>query len=318
MMGDEIREFLGEDWLQYQENLRAILASDIELLDSINRYILSNTGKQIRPTLCLLASRACGGSCFQAVQCAVAMELLHTATLLHDDVVDGADTRRGKATIGALYTPKDAVLIGDYWLAKTTDVLVSHCGKAVLQAFSNCLADLTRGEVIQKEKSETMDTDYESYVSIISKKTASLFRTSVFCGAYSSGADEASLAALDEYALNLGLAFQMRDDILDYSPASVTGKPSGQDIRERKITLPMLEAFKTSSDSEKAGVLQMVRDGKVEQVTSFVLAHNGIEGAQKVLHRISEKAVRALDAIAGSKAKDYLSKLALKLSERAV
>ena len=318
MMGDEIREFLGEDWLQYQENLSAILASDIELLDSINRYILSNNGKQIRPTLCLLASRACGGSCLEAVQCAVAMELLHTATLLHDDVVDGADTRRGKATVGALYTPKDAVLIGDYWLAKATDVLVRCCGKPVLSAFSNCLAELTSGEVIQKEKSLSMDTNYESYISIISKKTASLFRTAVFSGAYSSGADEVSLAALDDYALNLGLAFQMRDDILDYSPAAVTGKPSGQDIRERKITLPLLEAFKTASDTEKAGVLQMVREGKVEQVTSFVIEHKGIEGAQKVLRDVSGKAVSALRPIAEGKAKEYLGNLALKLAERAV
>ena len=317
-MNDEIKGFLGKDWLHYQEDLSAILASDIGLLDSINRYILSNTGKQIRPTLCLLAARACGGSCFKAVQCAVAMELLHTATLLHDDVVDEANTRRGKATIGALYTPKDAVLIGDYWLAKATGLLVRHCDKQVLSSFSNCLADLTRGEVLQKEKSESLDTDYESYVSIISWKTASLFRTSIFSGAFSSGADEASLAALDEYALHLGLAFQMRDDILDYHPSEVTGKPSGQDIRERKITLPLLEAFKSSSGEEKSEVIQMVREGKVEEVKAFVVSKGGLQGAQTVLCDESALAVKALDAIADGKAKDYLRELALKLSERKV
>ena len=317
-MNDEIKGFLGEDWLHYQKELCATLSSDIELLDSINRYILSNTGKQIRPMLCLLASRACGGSCFKAVPCAVAMELLHTATLLHDDVVDQADTRRGKATIGALYTPRDAVLIGDYWLARATGVLVDNCDKRILKAFSDCLADLTRGEVLQMEKSESMETDYEGYVSIISKKTASLFRTAIFSGAYSAGADEATLAALDSYALHLGLAFQMRDDILDYYPSSVTGKPSGQDIREKKITLPLLEAFKSSSQEEKAAVLQMIRDCKVEEVSAFVKNRKGIESAQKVLRNESEMAVEALGKLTDSKARDYLSLLALKLSERDV
>ena len=317
-MGDEIKEFLGEDWLHYQDDLRAILSSDIELLDSVNRYILSNTGKQLRPMLCLLASRACGGSCFKAVPCAVAMELLHTATLIHDDVVDEADTRRGQATISTLYPSNDAVLIGDYWLAKATEILVDNEDIRVLKAFSHCLAELVRGEIIQLGKSQSMDTDYDCYVSIISKKTAVLFRTAVFCGAYSSGADESALAALDDYALHLGLAFQMRDDILDFSPESVTGKPSGQDIREKKITLPLLEAFRSSSEEERAEVLQMVRDGKVEEVTSFVMRKGGIEAAQRVLRLESEKAARALDAIADSKARDYLGRLAIKLSERAV
>ena len=317
-MGDEIKGFLGEDWLRYQNELRAILASDIELLDSINQYILSNTGKQLRPMLCLLASRACGGSCLKAVPCAVAMELLHTATLIHDDVVDEADTRRGKATISTLYPSNDAVLLGDYWLAKATEVLVDNEDNRVLKAFSHCLAELVRGEIIQLEKSQSMDTDYDCYMSIISKKTAVLFRTAVFCGAYCSGADESTLSAFDDYALHLGLAFQMRDDILDFSPESVTGKPSGQDIREKKITLPLLEAFKSSSKEEISEILQMVRDSKVEEVSAFVMRKGGIEAAQRVLCNESEKAVKALGAIADSKAKDYLGRLALKLSERAV
>jgi octaprenyl-diphosphate synthase len=233
-------------------------------------------------------------------------------------VVDQADTRRGKATVGALYTPKDAVLIGDYWLAKATDVLVNNCDKRILNIFSNCLADLTRGEVLQMEKSESMETDFEGYVSIISKKTASLFRTAIFCGAYSAGADEATLKALDSYALHLGLAFQMRDDILDYHPSDVTGKPSGQDIRERKITLPLLEAFKSAAEDEKAAVLQMVRDGKVEEVSAFVKNRKGIEGAQEVLRSESETAVDALGILPDSQARTYLSLLALKLSERDV
>ncbi|MBR3029793.1 MAG: polyprenyl synthetase family protein [Bacteroidales bacterium] len=317
-MGDEIKGFLGEDWLRYQNELRAILASDIELLDSINQYILSNTGKQLRPLLCLLASRACGGSCLKAVPCAVAMELLHTATLIHDDVVDEADTRRGKATISTLYPSNDAVLLGDYWLAKATEVLVDNEDNRVLKAFSHCLAELVRGEIIQLEKSQSMDTDYDCYMSIISKKTAVLFRTAVFCGAYCSGADESTLSAFDDYALHLGLAFQMRDDILDFSPESVTGKPSGQDIREKKITLPLLEAFKSSTKEEISEILQMVRDGKVEEVSAFVIRKGGIEAAQRVLCDESEKAVKALGTIADSKAKDYLGRLALKLSERAV
>ncbi len=317
-MGDEIKGFLGEDWLRYQNELRAILASDIELLDSINQYILSNTGKQLRPMLCLLASRACGGNCLKVVPCAVAMELLHTATLIHDDVVDEADTRRGKATISTLYPSNDAVLLGDYWLAKATEVLVDNEDNRVLKAFSHCLAELVRGEIIQLEKSQSMDTDYDCYMSIISKKTAVLFRTAVFCGAYCSGADESTLSAFDDYALHLGLAFQMRDDILDFSPESVTGKPSGQDIREKKITLPLLEAFKSSSKEEISEILQMVRDSKVEEVSAFVIRKGGIEAAQRVLCDESEKAVKALGTIADSKAKDYLGRLALKLSERAV
>ena len=246
------------------------------------------------------------------------MELLHTATLIHDDVVDEADTRRGKATISTLYPSNDAVLLGDYWLAKATEVLVDNEDNRVLKAFSHCLAELVRGEIIQLEKSQSMDTDYDCYMSIISKKTAVLFRTAVFCGAYCSGADESTLSAFDDYALHLGLAFQMRDDILDFSPESVTGKPSGQDIREKKITLPLLEAFKSSTKEEISEILQMVRDGKVEEVSAFVIRKGGIEAAQRVLCDESEKAVKALGTIADSKAKDYLGRLALKLSERAV
>lgn len=317
-MIEEIKGFLGEDWLRYRDDLSESLSSDIPLLDSINKYILSNCGKQIRPMLCLLASRACGGGCIEAVKCAVSMELLHSASLLHDDVVDQADTRRGKATVGTLYNPKDAVLIGDYWLAKATEVLIKHCDTRILGVFSNCLAELARGEVLQMEKAVSLVPDYDDYVSIISNKTASLFRTAIFCGAYCSGADSTTLDALDSYAHHLGIAFQMRDDILDYHPAEITGKPSGQDILERKLTLPLLEALKSATVQESAEVLQMVRDGKVAEVTAFVRSRNGLESAQKVLSRESSLAAAALEPLADSKAKEYLILLALNLSERNV
>lgn len=315
-MIDDIKKFLGADWTKYHQVFEDNLKSNIELLDSINEYLLLLKGKQLRPMLCLLAAKACGGISNNAILCAAAIEMLHTATLLHDDVVDEADTRRGNPTIVSLYTPQASVLIGDYWLSRAIHTIIQDCDKAVFQSFARSIEDLSRGEIIQMDKAKKMDTTFDDYRQIIALKTASVFQTAVFSGSYCSGANSEELQAFDNYAYHLGLAFQMRDDILDYHPESITGKPSGQDIKEKKITLPLLSALSKSSAAESIQVKQLIVSGQVQPVVEFVYSKKGLYDAQTILQQESLLAVEALNVIDDSPAKKYLCELASQLNIR--
>lgn len=287
------------------------LHCEIPILNKVNKYLLGRSGKQLRPVLTMLAAHLCTGHCSQAsVSCAVASEMIHTATLLHDDVADNSDTRRGSPTVSALISPRASVLVGDYWLARGVTTLIDMCNSETFRYFSVCLDDLSRGEMFQIEKAASLDTTYDDYIHIISCKTASLFRAAMKSGARNSGCTDEQLEIVDSFALHLGLAFQMRDDILDYSPSLSIGKPTGVDIRERKITLPLICAFENAGAAAREAVIKDIDGGHTEGVISFVGEYGGIEGAQAILERETALATGLLDAFPDSAAKKLLCSLA--------
>lgn len=315
----EVKEYVGADWTAVQERIAASLHSDIKLLDKTNESILSHSGKQLRPLLTVLFARACsgGGITESTVRYASAAELLHNATLLHDDVADGSDRRRGVPTIMSLMGPSISVLIGDYWLVKALDLILSDAPSdpVVLKIFSKTLSALAEGELLQLQKAQNGDTVEADYLRIIYNKTASLFEAACVSAALSVEAPEHMQKAAREYSVALGNAFQIQDDILDYCGSDSVGKPLGVDILEQKITIPLLGAFANVSDQEEARVRALVNDivGHPEHkdaIVEFVKTNGGIDYARRRLNEYVDEAVSALEALPDSQEKDFLVQLA--------
>ena len=316
----DLKEYLGRDWEAVQERIDTSLRSDISLLNTTNESILSNSGKQLRPLLSLFMARACtGGKPVEdaTVRYAAASELLHNATLLHDDVADESDLRRGKPTIYSLMGPSVSVLVGDYWLVKAMDLILGNSGSdtAVIRLFSKTLSDLAEGEMLQLQKAQAGDTDENDYLRIIYNKTASLFEAACVSAALSVNASEEMIAAAKDYAVALGLAFQIKDDILDYSGTESVGKPLGVDILEQKITMPLLGALEEASSEQAAKVRDMVKEipGHPEyrdEILTFVTSGGGVEYAKRRLDDYVAKAVAALEVFPDSYEKNCLAELA--------
>lgn len=313
-----VKEYLGQDWLSVQERIASALESDISLLNSTNASILSQSGKQLRPMLALMFARACTGKATDAgIRYAAAAELLHNATLLHDDVADGSELRRGKPTVMSLMGPSVSVLVGDYWLVKAMELILqdSDTDTTAIRIFSKTLSDLAEGEMLQLQKAQSGDTDEKDYLRIIYNKTASLFEAACVSAAISAGVSEDVVKAARDYAVALGLAFQIKDDILDYSGTESVGKPLGVDILEQKITLPLLGALNNVSGLKQAEVRGMVKDivGRPElrdDIVSFVKENGGLEYAKARLEEYVNEAVHALDILPDSREKECLVELA--------
>lgn len=313
-----VKEYLGQDWVAVQERIVSALDSDIALLNSTNSSILSQSGKQLRPMLALMMARACAGKAVDgSVRYAAASELLHNATLLHDDVADGSDMRRGKPTIMSLMGPAVSVLVGDYWLVKAMELILcdSKNDTKAIKIFSKTLSDLAEGEMLQLQKAQSGDTVEADYLRIIYNKTASLFEAACVTAALSVDAPEEYMQASRDYAVALGLAFQIKDDILDYDGTESVGKPLGVDILEQKITMPLLGALQNVSKEEQERVRTMVKDivGQPElrdEIVTFVKSNGGLEYSVHRLEEYVAAAVRALDVLPQSKEKDFLVQLA--------
>lgn len=314
MSAKEIIDFLGDDWARVNELLRGALSTDVKLLDDTNLAVLSHSGKMLRPMICLLLSRAMGGGNEDSLKYAAAIELLHNATLMHDDVADESPQRRGTPTVSALLGPSAAVLVGDFWLARAVEMVLdtAHYNK-VVKYFSSCLTDLAQGELLQMEKASSADTQEEDYFRIISCKTATLFRVAGAAAASSVDACERLFRAAVSYATSLGLAFQIKDDILDYDGTSTLGKPTGVDLKEKKITLPLLGALKNCPDESRYRSMLLEVDSKPENISilhNFVIGNGGLEYAKTRLEEHIDNAVRALDAFEDSPSKRYLADIA--------
>jgi octaprenyl-diphosphate synthase len=251
------------------------------------------------------------------VRYAAAAELMHNATLLHDDVADDSDQRRGVPTIRSLMGPTVSVLLGDYWLVKAMDLILgSHeADSQVIRIFSKTLSDLAEGELLQLQKAQSGDTVEEDYLRIIYSKTASLFEASCVSAALSVGASEDTVEAMRAYAVDLGRAFQIKDDLLDYDGTESVGKPLGVDILEQKMTMPLLGALVNAGPEEDKRVRALVRDivGHPEhrdEIVAFVRGNGGLDYARMRLGEYVEKAVHALDVLPDSREKEYLKALA--------
>ena len=270
------------------------IKSKIGLVDLVTKYILRQKGKKVRPILVLLSAELCGGVNPKTHRGAALVEILHTATLIHDDVVDDADTRRGIASINAVWKNKIAVLMGDYLLAKGLLLSLDHDDFRFLKITSTSVRRMSEGEIHQIQKSRQLDMDEETYLKIIGDKTASLLSTCCEIGAASSSDDPEKHRMLREYGENVGLAFQIRDDLLDYvGRKSITGKPTGLDLTEKKLTLPLIHAFTKSPKKEGKAILSMIKSGgkklKVSEIVEFVTHYDGLEyAAIRAVHYAKE------------------------------
>lgn len=318
----EVQQFLGKAWTDFQRCFAESLESDIPLLDKANQYLLGHGGKKLRPLFTLLIAKALRGDCNErVVRCAAASELLHTATLMHDDVADNAPTRRGVPTMMTVYSPTTAVLLGDYWLSKAMDLIIDHPDKRVLHVFSKCLADLASGEMLQLEKAEKADTTEDDYRRIIYCKTTSLFEACMVSAACSVEASEEEIERCRIYAWHIGQAFQMRDDMLDYSPELSIGKPTGQDILEKKITLPLFGLFEKASRSVVREVRRRMKNPDAELVSdvfAWVRQYDAMSYAREKLDAEIRQAVEVLAAFPASPSRDYLEKMAGMIAIRTV
>lgn len=298
-----IKDFLKEDLDKVNKLMGSSLSTDIELLDKTNRAILSHNGKQVRPVLTLLVARACSGGFVtdDTIKYAAAVELLHNATLLHDDVADDSPVRRGVPTVMSILGGRASVLLGDYWLVKGMENILAsrNSSDKVIRIFASTLTDLAEGELLQLQKAETGDTLEKDYYRIIYDKTASLFVASAAAGAISVSATEEKMSAARTYAKCLGVAFQIRDDIFDYEENAEIGKPVGLDLKEKKITLPLLGALAKAGEERGREIRRKLCriDDHPEyggEIIEFVKSEGGIEYARKRLYEYVDNARIAL------------------------
>ena len=324
---NEILAYLKPGLEQVNSFIDAALRSDIELLDSTNRSLREHPGKMMRPILALLVAEAAGAATpppEDTYRYAAATELLHNATLLHDDVVDGATERRGMPTVASLLGGSAAVLIGDYWLQKCLRLILGARRETdrVLRLFAQTLGHLTEGELLQMQKATSGDTTLPDYLRIIYGKTASLFESTALSAAISVSAPEEVVRAMGDFAVQLGIAFQIKDDIFDYSDAAqALGKPVGIDLLEQKITQPLLCALDQVSAAEQQRIRGLVvriaeQPSLAAEVSAFVKEHDGVSLAVAEMEKHMDLAISYLHVLPESREKGYLEKLARFVGQR--
>lgn len=311
----EISKPIKKELDNFEEFFKESLKSKVGLVDLVTRYIVKQKGKKIRPLLVFLSAKAAGGINERTYRGAVLVELLHTATLVHDDVVDNADKRRGLPSINAVWKNKVAVLMGDYLLSRGLMIAVDGKDFDFLQVITETVKKMSEGELLQIQKTRKLDIDEATYFKVISQKTASLFQTCCAIGAMS-GSDNAEFhEGFKSYGENLGMSFQIKDDILDYEgSAKLFGKPIGGDIKEKKITLPLIHALNKVSGDKAGEIKKIIKNGSkkdgIKDVIKFVHQHEGIQYAEKTAVHFSSQAKNYLNIFPDSDAKSSLMELA--------
>ncbi len=317
----EIKEPIQQDLSKFEDHFKNAIKSKIAFVDVITRYIVRQKGKKIRPILVLLSAQACGSISERTYRGASLVEILHTATLIHDDVVDEADTRRGLASINAVWKNKIAVLMGDYMLAKGLLLSLDNDDCDFLKIISESVRRMSEAEILQIKKSRDLDIDEATYLQIISDKTASLIATCTHIGAASATQDPRILQTMKAYGENIGMVFQIRDDLLDYTGRkSITGKPTGLDVKEKKITLPLIHALSKAPGSRAKHMIKMIKAGAtrkdVQELVNFAEEFGGIDYATKKADHYSALALQALQPLPPSPAKDSLTSFVTYVMER--
>jgi octaprenyl-diphosphate synthase len=287
------------------------MRSDIPLLNIILNYVLRRKGKQMRPLLVFLTARLNGEIAESTYIAATCIELLHTASLVHDDVVDDAHERRGSLSINALWNSKIAVLLGDYLLSTGMHICVEKSRYDMLEIISEAVKSMAEGELLQLQKARKLNIKEEDYYKIIISKTAALLSACTACGARSVSEDTETIQLMKDFGENIGIAFQIRDDILDYEGTGLTGKTVGNDIKEKKITLPLIHALEQSANSKKRHIINIVKSRKktrteIGEVISFVIDYGGLEYAELKMNQYRDKALAILDSYPESEVKESL------------
>jgi octaprenyl-diphosphate synthase len=306
-----IKKPVEKEMAEFEAYFNKTMRSEIPFLNIILNYILRRKGKQMRPLLVFLTAKLNGNIAEPTYVAATFIELLHTASLVHDDVVDDAHERRGALSINALWNSKIAVLVGDYMLSKGMLISVEKNRFDMLEIVSDAVKSMSEGELLQLQKARKLNIREEDYFKIILSKTAALISACTACGAKSVTDDSESLMLMKEFGENIGIAFQIRDDILDYEGTGLTGKTVGNDIKEKKITLPLIHALEQSPASRKKQILNIVRIRKktkaeISEVINFVIDYGGIEYAELKMNQYRDKALAILDSYPESDVKESL------------
>ncbi|MEX1187661.1 MAG: polyprenyl synthetase family protein [Bacteroidia bacterium] len=306
---DEIKAPISKEMEDFERKFRESMHSKVPLLERITYYIVKRKGKQIRPMFVFLSAGICGGIKESTFRAASLIELLHTATLVHDDVVDDANERRGFFSVNALWKNKIAVLVGDYLLSKGLLLAIDNEEFEILKIVSDSVREMSEGELLQIEKARRLDISEQVYFDIIRQKTATLIASCCAGGASSSGADADKVKIMKQIGEDVGIAFQIKDDLFDYESSSAIGKPTGIDIKERKMTLPLIYTLSNCDKATKRHIINIVKNHntnprKVEEVIQIVKSGDGIKYSEERMISYKDKALKALEIFPESEFRD--------------
>ena len=309
----DIQAPIEHEMKEFEQRFRQSMKTSVMLLDQIMKYIIHRKGKQVRPMFVFLTAGSLGTISEATHRGAALIELLHTATLVHDDVVDDSNYRRSFFSINALWKNKIAVLVGDYLLSRGLLLSVDNQDFGLLKIVSQAVKEMSEGELLQIEKARRLDITEDIYFEVIRQKTASLIASCCAVGAASVGASEELVEKAKLLGEKIGMAFQIKDDLFDYGDAEI-GKPTGIDIKEKKMTLPLIFALNQASWSEKRRVINLVKNesnkpAKVQEVIDFVKRSGGIQYTQQVMHRFVEEANAILSTFPDTVYRTSLSSL---------
>jgi len=317
---DEIRKPIEGELKIFEEKFRASMKTKTALLDAVMQYIVKQKGKKVRPMFVFLSASICGEITDATHRGAALIELLHTATLVHDDVVDDSDERRGFFSINALWKNKIAVLVGDYLLSKGLLLAVGNKDFRLLEIVSDAVKEMSEGELLQIEKTRKLNITEEIYFEIIRQKTASLISSACAVGASSSSASEEIVSKMKLFGEKVGIAFQIKDDLLDFG-SDDTGKPHGVDLKEKKITLPLIFSLNNSLPADRKRIINIIRNHntdpkKVKEVISFIHKNGGMKYAEEKMNLYRNEAMSILNGFVENQSLKSLKDLVYFTTER--
>ena len=298
----------------FENKFKKSLKTTVPLLDKIMHYIIKRKGKQMRPMFVFLCAKLFGETKESAYTAASLIELLHTATLVHDDVIDESNFRRGVFSINALWKNKISVLVGDFLLSRGLLLAVEKNEFELLKIVSHAVKDMSEGELLQIEKTRKLNITEEVYYEIIRKKTAALISACCAAGASSSKTNSENISQMKIFGEKVGIAFQIKDDLFDYTQNPLIGKPTGLDIREKKMTLPLIHTLNQINKKEKSFIINTIKNDsknskKVEQIINLVKENKGLEFAENKMNEYYSESIKLLEKFDDNEAKDSLKKL---------
>ena len=317
----EIKQPIKQEMIAFEKEFKDSLKSKVPLLDRIMHYIIKRKGKQMRPMFVFLTARMFGEINDKSYRAASLIELLHTATLVHDDVVDESNIRRGFFSINALWKNKIAVLVGDFLLSKGLLLSLENKDFDLLEIVSSAVKDMSEGELLQIEKARRLDIEEKIYFDIIRKKTAVLISSCCSCGAISMNQNNNIIQKMKIFGEKVGIAFQIKDDLFDYTQSTLIGKPTGIDIREQKMTLPLIFTLNTVTPKIKNKIINVIKNHnknpeKVEEIIDLVIKSGGVDYAKKSMMMYQKQALEILLGFPKNQYRDSLEKLVNYVIER--
>ena len=310
----EIKKPIVDEMNLFENKFKKSLKTTVPLLDKIMHYIIKRKGKQMRPMFVFLCAKLFGETKESAYTAASLIELLHTATLVHDDVIDESNFRRGVFSINALWKNKISVLVGDFLLSRGLLLAVEKNEFELLKIVSHAVKDMSEGELLQIEKTRKLNITEEVYFEIIRKKTATLISACCAAGASSSQTSSKNIKQMKIFGEKVGIAFQIKDDLFDYTQSPLIGKPTGLDIREKKMTLPLIHTLNQVNKKEKSFIINTIKNDsknskKVEQIINLVKENKGLEFAENKMNEYYSESIKLLEKFDDNEAKDSLKKL---------